>query len=187
AFARGVDTIVDPAVLARCSVRDRRHVELCMVYEATKRARCAMAQRLEPLGIEVRGDARWREVVERCGGEVGYFDDLAGFYRTTAVNLNTTSLQMHSAVNQRVFDCPAAGGFLITDAQGDLAELFEPDTEAVSYASLDELEDKVRHYLAHPSERTEIVRRAQRRIGAHHTHQHRLKALEAFLKQRYAG
>lgn len=187
AFAQGVETIIDPSVLAQCDKRDRRHVELCLVYEATKLQRCALAQRLVPYGIEVRGDADWAQVLERCEGQVGYFDDLAPFYRNTAVNLNTTSLQMKTAVNQRVFDCPAAGGFLITDAQADLEELFDPDSEVVTYGSLDELEDKIRHYLDRPGERQKIVQNAQRRIAARHTHRHRLESLECYLKNLFGA
>ncbi|MCP4639057.1 MAG: glycosyltransferase [bacterium] len=186
AFAEGVERIVAPEILAQCSVRDRRHVELCMVYEATKRLRLGLAAALDHLGLEVRGDEEWTQVHSRCGGKVGYFDALAPFYRGTAINLNTTSLQMGSAVNQRVFDCPAAGGFLISDRQGDLDEFFDPDSEVVTYASLEELEDKVRYYLARPDERAALVRAAQRRIAAHHTHAHRLKALEVYLKSVYA-
>jgi spore maturation protein CgeB len=145
-----------------------------------------MALRLARHGLEVRGDPRWREIMDNAGGSVGYYDDLAGFYRTTAINLNSTSLQMKSAVNQRVFDCPAAGGFLIADAQPDLQELFDPETELVTYASLDELEEKTTYFLRRPDARLPIIQRAQRRILAHHTHRRRLEDLEAFLRSRYA-
>lgn len=62
----------------------------------------------------------------------------------TAINVNQTSLQMRDAVNQRVFDCPAAGGFVITDNQPDLHEYFDVTREMVTYDSLGELSDKVR-------------------------------------------
>jgi spore maturation protein CgeB len=57
----------------------------------------------------------------------------------------------------------------------------------VRYASLDELEDKARFYLAHPQERVAVIRRAQHRIAAHHTLRQRLETLEQFLKARFAG
>jgi len=186
-FAQGIHTILEPCCIDPLSTSERHNVELCIVYEATRRQRADMVQRLDLLGVEVRGDPHWLEVTSRADGPVGYYRDLGPFYRGTAINLNTTSLQMKCAVNQRVFDCPAAGGFLITDAQSDLEELFDPETEVVTYASLDELEEKAVYYLAHPQERTAIVRRAQRRIAEHHTHAHRLQALEAYLKGRYKG
>jgi spore maturation protein CgeB len=185
-FAQGIQAILDVGLFDALSPSERRNVELCIIYEATRRQRADLVQRLAPLGLEVRGDPEWLKVYPRADGPVGYYTDLASFYRDTSVNVNTTSLQMKSAVNQRVFDCPAAGGFLITDAQGDLEELFEPD-EVVTYSSLDELNDKATYYLAHPEQRVAVVRRAQRRIGEQHTHAHRLHALEGYLKERYEG
>jgi spore maturation protein CgeB len=183
AFARGVYSILDPELLAAANESDRRNVELCLVYEATRRIRTDMIRRLAPRGVDVFGDEAWQTVHARCYGDVGYFDGLAHLYRSTAINVNATSLQMRSAVNQRVFDCPAAGGFLITDAQGDLEEFFEPETETMTYATLDELEDKVRFYQQRPKNRIAIIQAAQRRIAAHHTHAHRLRDLETYLRE----
>lgn len=185
AFAEGIQAIVPPRLLEGRTSSELRHVELCIVYEATRRQRADMVTRLEPHGVEVRGDASWQHVTPRANGSVGYFTDLAAFYGNTLINLNSTSLQMKTAVNQRVFDCPAAGGFLITDAQDDLAELFDLDSEVVTYATLDELEDKVVYYLCHPEQRVAIIERAQQRIAAQHTHARRLKSLEDYLRKRY--
>ncbi len=186
AFSEGIDAILPAAILANRDATERRNIELGIVYEATRRQRAEMILRLKPYDVEVRGDPAWAGMVDHVGGSVAYHTDLAGYYRDTAVNLNSTSLQMRWAVNQRVFDCPAAGGFLLSDAQQDLRELFEAD-EVATYDTLDELEDKAAYYLRHPEERTAMVLRAQRRITAHHTHAHRLLALEAFLKERFAG
>lgn len=185
-FAEGIAAILEPALLDTLDPSGRRNAELCIIYEATRRQRFALVQRLAPLGIEVRGDPEWTRVYPNANGPIGYYTDLAGYYRETAVNLNTTSLQMKSAVNQRVFDCPAAGGFLLTDAQRDIEELFDAD-EVVTYASLDELEEKAAYYLAHQAERVALVERARRRVAAHHTHACRLRALESYLKERYEG
>jgi len=186
-FAEGVASILGETLLASLNASERRHVELCLVYEWTRRQRAEMALTLAPHGIEVRGDPHWSSLVAHAGGAISYFDGLADFYRTTAINLNATSLQMKTAVNQRVFDCPAAGGFLLTDGQQDLDELFDPEREVVTYASFDELQDKARHYLRHPDERLPIIQRAQRRIRTHHTHAHRLSSLEAFLRERFTS
>ncbi len=186
-FAAGMDTILEPALIDSLDTSQRRNAELCVVYEATRRQRHDMVKCMEPFGVIVRGDPNWGDVTPHADGPVGYFTDLGPYYRDTAININATSLQMKTTVNQRVFDCPAAGGFLITDAQADVEELFDPESEVVTYASLEELEDKVQYYLAHPAERIAIVRRAQARIAAHHTHAHRLSALAAYLKERYGS
>ncbi|MBI4557490.1 MAG: glycosyltransferase [Candidatus Hydrogenedentes bacterium] len=184
-FSRGIEHVVHLDARPDCSEETLRDVELLLVYEATRRQRRELVQSLESLRIEVRGDPHWKQVTELADGPVGYFDDLAPYYRSTAVNLNSTSLQMKSAVNQRVFDCPAAGGFLITDAQGDLEELFDTGQEVVTYSDIGELKDRVTYYLRHPEERKGVIERAQRRILARHTHRHRLLALEKFLEERY--
>ena len=186
-FAKGIEAILEADLLEGRNRSELRNIELCIIYEATRRDRAALVQRLEPYGVEVRGDPDWTQVATRVAGTVGYYDHLAGYYRSTAVNLNATSLQMKTAVNQRVFDCPAAGGFLLTDTQDDLAELFDPESEVAAYSSLDELEDKTAYYLKHPEQRIAITRRAQKRIAAHHTHSHRLDTLETYLRERYAG
>lgn len=181
-FAQGVETLVSPSLLERCGPRERRHLELCLVYEGTRRIRANLVQTLAPLGIEVYGDEEWKQVHDRCFGDIGYFDALAPFYRSTIININSTSIQMASAVNQRVFDCPAAGGFLITDAQEDLHSLFDPDEEVVIYRTLEELTELIARYRVDSNERRRVVAKAQARIMAQHTHAHRLKALEGYLR-----
>ncbi|MFA6242432.1 MAG: glycosyltransferase, partial [Candidatus Hydrogenedentales bacterium] len=149
AFAMGVESILDPGVLGRADESARRNAELCLVYEATRCMRVDLVRALSPFGVEAHGDLLWKRITDKAYGPVGYFTDLARFYRTTAINLNTTSLQMRTSVNQRVFDCPAAGGFLITDDQEDLNEFFEPDSEVVTFNTLGELKDKVTYYKKH--------------------------------------
>ncbi|MFP4500099.1 MAG: glycosyltransferase [Candidatus Hydrogenedentota bacterium] len=185
-YVRGMAAILGDDLLAPLNTSERRNVELLINYEATRRQREALASSLAPLGIEVRGDAYWKAIVENAGPGLDYFNELAPFFCGTQVNVNSTSLQMRWAVNQRVFDCPAAGGFLITDDQADMGEFFEPDVEAVTYRSLDELRDKVVYYLAHPEARRAVVHAARERILAEHTHAHRLEALDAFVRAHYA-
>jgi spore maturation protein CgeB len=186
AFGRGFEEILGEAVVSALNARDRRHAELYVVYESTRRDREAMVRRMAPLGLEVRGDDAWAGIAARAGGAVGYFQDLGPYYRDTAVNLNVTSLQMASAVNQRVFDCPAAGGFVLSDAQGDLGELFARD-EVETYGTLEELEEKAAFFVRRPEARIPVVARAQRRVLAEHTHRHRLETVVEFLKREVVG
>jgi spore maturation protein CgeB len=176
-FAGGPEAIVGEELYRTCEARERRHLELAMVYESTRRLREKVVRTLEPHGIEVRGDAAWASIASKARGNLNYFQDLAPYYRSTAVNINVTSIQMKSAVNQRVFDCPAAGGFLLTDDQVDLQELFAPE-ETAAYGAPEELPDVAAYFLKHPEKREAVVKAAQRRIRAEHTHAHRLLALK---------
>jgi spore maturation protein CgeB len=184
-FSHGIRSLLPADLLDGLSPTELRNIELCLLYEATRRQRSELCFRLASRGLTVRGDLRWLEVVPCVDGPVGYFNDLAPFYRDTLVNLNSTSIQMKGAVNQRVFDCPAAGGFIITDAQGDIEDLFDSAKEMVTYSSLEELEDKVDYFTRKPEARIPIVRRARKRIEENHTHMHRLRSLEAYLREIY--
>lgn len=183
-FARGVEVILGDAAHG-LSAEDLRHCELLCFVEGTRRLRQGLADALGPLGVVMRGDGGWAGHALHYGGPVHYFGELPGHYRETPVNLNVTSVQMASAVNQRVFDCPAAGGFLLTDAQSSLVALFDADTELAVYHDLEECAELLQQYLAAPGVRREIVARAQARILGEHTYRHRLSHIRDVLAQRY--
>ncbi|HOJ34264.1 MAG TPA: glycosyltransferase [Candidatus Hydrogenedentes bacterium] len=185
-FPDGIEMVINPQILQKEEPRQRRHAELCLIYEGTRRLREKLVRALAPFNIEVRGDRFWLQIYSNVDGDVSYFGDLAEYYRTTAVNVNITSIQMSRAVNQRVFDCPAAGGFLLTDDQRDLYDFFDVGKEVIVYKDFEELAEKTQYYLKHPEERAQVVRAAQQRILKEHTHAHRLKSLETFLKDIYA-
>lgn len=185
AFGVGLAALLDADVLETLDAEARRHAEIVFFTEGTKRLRHALVRLLEPEGLEVYGDDGWREVTPHAKGPLDYVGALPDFYRRCAVNVNCTSIQMASAVNQRVFDCPAAGGFLLTDAQGDLAELFDLDHEVAQYQGEDECLRLFCHYLSHPQARNEIAARAQTRILGEHTYAHRLMRIVALMKERF--
>jgi spore maturation protein CgeB len=186
AFAQGLHACLPEAVLRSLTFEERQHAERLCFIEATRRLRVEGALRLLSEGLHVYGDDAWREYLppERCRPYLNYTDNMPTFYNQCEVNLNITSVQMRHAVNQRVFDCPAAGGFLLSDAQPDLAALFEPGKEAVVYQTWDECRALLRYYRRNPAARATIIGNAQRRIRAEHTYAHRLRAIVAWLKAR---
>ncbi len=185
-FCEGLPVVLGEETVRTLTPDERRHAEIFLFVEGTRRARKSLVETLLPEGLVVYGGADWKHMVPDARPAVGYGEEIARVYSQSEVNVNTTSLQMASAVNQRVFDCPASGGFLLTDAQDDLPTLFEPGIEAVIYQSLDECRDLLRSYRRLPSERREIVRRARRRILSEHTYVHRLEAIKAILTKRFA-
>lgn len=183
-FAAGLDALLPAALVAQLDAHERRHAELLLFVEGTRRLRAHLAQTLHGEGVVFYGDEGWGALLPEAGQAINYRRQLADVYRQSAVNVNITSIQMADAVNQRVFDCPAAGGFLLTDAQGDLQTLFEPD-EVARYESLDECRDLLRWYLAHPDARRAIAARAQRRVHAEHTYAHRLQHIAGIIRGQY--
>ncbi|HPC16601.1 MAG TPA: glycosyltransferase [Candidatus Hydrogenedentes bacterium] len=185
-FAEGLAAILPEPLLSRLDAEFRMRAELALFTEATRRLRQCFIQALPGDAVCVFGDDGWDDIAQWRGGPVNYERDLAAVYRCSEINLNVTSMQMASAVNQRVFDCPAAGGFLLTDAQSSLMDLFDPDSEIVCYHSLDEAAALIREYRARPAKRKNIVQRARARVFNEHTYEHRLIDLEALVRAHFA-
>jgi spore maturation protein CgeB len=141
------------------------------------------------LGLVIYGDKGWDKLLS-CDGllrpPVNYFTELPDVYRGTTININCTSLQMKTAVNQRVFDVPACGGFLLSDYQEDMDIFFEVGTEAVCFRSNEEAVSLASHYLEHDAERKRLSDAARRRVLAEHTYEKRMAELVAEMQRRYA-
>jgi hypothetical protein len=72
----------------------------------------------------------------------GNYADTKLIYNKSKISLNISSLQFDSALNPRVFDVFASGGFLVTDRLPDMAEVFS-DYEEICYNSIEELQFKL--------------------------------------------
>jgi spore maturation protein CgeB len=184
-FVAGLDHLLEPALVAGFDQEARRHAEMYFFIEGTRRLRRRVAQALAPEGMGIRGDEDWNEEFPQAGPPVPYEEELPDFYRRCAVNVNTTSIQMATAVNQRVFDCPAAGGFVLTDAQEDLGALFDSGAETAVYHSLEEGVEKYRYYRDRPAQRLPLIHAAQKRILAHHTYTHRLQTVAGWVREHF--
>ncbi|MDE5831594.1 MAG: glycosyltransferase, partial [Desulfovibrio sp.] len=156
--------------------------ETAMTWQATRLYRNDCVRRLLPFKPLIVGDEGWRgefrrePLQPRYMEPVSYYTGLPGFYGNSAINFNCTSKQMKGAVNQRVFDAPAAGAFVLSDWRPQIANLFEED-EIACYSDPDEIQDKVAYYLAHPDERKKIVKKARARVLAQHQWKHRVQTM----------
>lgn len=171
------------------SAKGRMDFEAAVLWKATMNYRLSCLEALRGFHLTVHGDAGWDKILGReirRLPRLDYYRELPFFYNACKVNLNATSLQMPQAVNQRVFDVPACGAFLVTDRQEALEELFVPGLEVVAFDGPDELAALVRHYLVRPEERARIARRGRERVFADHTYRRRLAALVEKMRARYA-
>ncbi|MEJ5330588.1 MAG: glycosyltransferase [Desulfobaccales bacterium] len=170
------------------TLRDTERVDLeaAMIWAATREYRLECVRRLGGFHPVIYGDSGWRELVGpafRLEPEVRYYDELPRVYAASQINFNATSLQMKAAVNQRVFDVPAAGGFLLTDFREQLAEVLEPGREVICYRRPEEIPELVRFYLRHPAERRRLAQAARKRVLSEHTYRHRVQTMLAHLRR----
>jgi spore maturation protein CgeB len=69
----------------------------------------------------------------------------------------------------RTFEIPACGGFMLHERTAEVLEFFSEDVEIACFGSVDELIDKVRHYLGRDDLRERMRSAAHERCVAHYS------------------
>ncbi len=157
--------------------KDRRRVlESWLVLKATQLDRLEMARRFRERDFVLHGDPGWRELDGRLPlrAPLEYYSELPLHYGENRINLNRTSRQMPTALNQRAFDVPLCGSVVLGDHRSDLQELFEPGRDCLSWRSLDEAEALAEELLADEKRRLALARSARRTVIQRHLYRHRI-------------
>lgn len=166
------------------SAAERLNFESALVLMATRLQRNRLVKELafslSPDHLVVYGDVGWKQVLNgtaRILPPVDYYQNLPRVYREAGGVVNITGLQMPNALNQRCYDVPACGGFLLTDAREAIREQFEPDIEVVVYESREELLDKWAYFSRSAQERARLIERGRQRVLKEHTYRHRVRSM----------
>ena len=83
----------------------------------------------------------------------------------------------------RIFEASACGAFVITDNQKDVILLFKGGEHLVYYDNPDDLIEKIKYYLNHPSERERIAKKGRSEVLSQHTYVHRIRRLLSIVSQ----
>lgn len=113
------------------------------------------------------------EKVKVCPG-AQYGMEVSHVYQQSKINLNITLHCIETGISQRVFDVMAAGGFLLSNYQEELEELFVPGEDLVIYHNMQEMHDYVEYYLTHEEERKRIARNGQAKVLKYHDFHNRM-------------
>lgn len=98
-------------------------------------------------------------------------------YRNSRINLHFTHRAITTGVPQEVYDIMAAGGFVLTNYQPELPELFVIGEHLETFVSEEELLEKIEYYLEHEEERIEIAKAGQQAVKEYHSYQARAVAM----------
>lgn len=118
-------------------------------------------------------------------------DEFAKIVAGSKINLNLHSSTTcdgidpeADAINPRVFEIAACGGFQLCDPCKGIENLFDSSTELPIYHNLRELREYIDYFLAHPQERTVFAERARNRVLKEHTYVHRAQQmLDLFIER----
>ena len=100
-------------------------------------------------------------------------------FHLSKINLNISLRSIETGTPLRVFDIMSAGGFVLSNYQRELADLFVVDKEIVLYESLEELIDKVQYYLKNEQQRKKIALAGYEKVKRCYTY---TKVLEQIIK-----
>jgi spore maturation protein CgeB len=112
----------------------------------------------------------------------------------TKVNVNLHSSAFHpgvdpgcDAVNPRVFEIAACGGFQVCDPCQGLENFFDFEHELPVYQDLEELRRLIDFYLAHPEERSQVAEQARTRALKDHTYETRAQQMLDLIIEAYGS
>lgn len=105
---------------------------------------------------------------------VNTLTEMPKVFNISRINLNMTMRPIETGLPLRCFDILGCGGFLMTNYQEEINDMFVIGQDLEAYSSLDELIDKCGYYLSHEDERAAIARNGYEKAKAAHTHFHRL-------------
>lgn len=155
--------------------------------DATQRYRTAVLRQLRAEALHIFGDAHWKAlgIPATLHERIDSQREAPAIYRHSLINLNLSSPQLISAVNLRVYDVPAAAGFLLTDWRDDLPLLFDIRREVVTFRSVEEANDRIAYYERRPSARELIVAAAHARVRREHLLTHRMDRLLTIARETF--
>lgn len=152
--------------------------------------RIAVLEAAMPYGLKLYGGEDWLHVLKdhplrNCyQGAADPLLDVPDIFVSSSINLNIHSLQALTSLNQRDFNCPLVGGFLLTDWVENADQFFKPNIEMVFYNTIDELKQKIKYYLHHPDERSRLIEKGRDRVLKEHTYSARVPGVLKTLNQR---
>ncbi len=108
---------------------------------------------------------------------VDYDTEMNKIFYLSKINLNITLPSIETGLPQRVFDIMGCGGFVLTNYQPEVEELFTVGKEIEVFHDLEELLEKTEFYLSHEKERLTIAINGYKKVREEHTYAHRIKRI----------
>lgn len=112
-----------------------------------------------------------------CHGRVDYHTDMSKIFYCSKINLNITLPSIETGIPQRVFDIMGCGGFVMTNYQEELDDLFTIGSDLEAFKNTDELLEKAAFYLSHEEARQRIAINGYKTIRAGHSYTHRVQEM----------
>lgn len=97
-------------------------------------------------------------------GPLEYLHKMPMVFHNSKININITLRCIRKGIPLRALDIMGAGGFLLSDYQQELADLFVDGEDMVLFHDDEDMLNKVEYYLDHDKERREIAVNGQIKV-----------------------
>lgn len=112
-----------------------------------------------------------------CRGGCETLTEMPVVFHESRININPTSKAIRTGVPLRVFDIFACEGFMISNYQPELCEMFVPGEDFVYYESIEQVPELAGYYLEHENERREIAYNGYIKVKEQYSYMVRLNRL----------
>ena len=129
-----------------------------------------------PLDLYTRSDISQVRKANHKGG-CQTLTEMPVIFHESRININPTSKAIRSGVPLRVFDILACEGFMLSNYQTELCELFVPGEDFVYYDSIEQVPELIAYYLEHEDERGEIAHNGYVKVKDQYSYMVRLNGL----------
>lgn len=149
-FEINYDNVIRDILRKKVTVNERHHIL------------AEMGKRFETVLYTTPGA---KEIPGVCNlGVASYEEKMPRVFHRSKINLNITLRSILSGVPLRVVDILAAGGFLLTNYQEEIAEYFVDGEDLVMAYTPEDMIEKTAYYLEHDQERKAIAACGQKKV-----------------------
>lgn len=108
---------------------------------------------------------------------VDYYTIMNKIFYLSKINLNITLSSIETGVPQRILDIMGCGGFVLTNYQEELEDMFVIGKEIEVFRNIEELMEKCTYYLSHEKERLTIAMNGYKKVRDSFSYQHQLQKM----------
>ena len=108
---------------------------------------------------------------------VNYWTEMPKIFACSRINLNPSLRIIQTGIPLRAFDIMGAGGFLLSNGQAELLELYENGREMAVYEGMEDAIDKTDFYLRHEDIRKQIAENGRKKTLEEYSLQNRFKTI----------
>lgn len=106
-----------------------------------------------------------------------YYTTMNKVFYLSKINLNITLPSIETGLPQRIFDIMGCGGFVLTNYQEELDDLFTIGKDIEAFRDIPELLDKTAYYLEHENERIKIAINGYKKVREQYNYTNQMQKI----------